>query len=94
MDSTPNIEHFNLNLDGFTPEAETAFLFAIDILDNLLDPDFITQPINVDASFTDLTEIGLEETVLGKGQPTIVIGDISPFISDPEFAESFLPNVL
>ncbi len=95
MTINPNIENFNITFDGFTPEAQEAFLFAIDILDNILDPNFITQPIDLQANFTNLGGSGFDENTLGEGSPSFFIGnDFLDFIPDEDIRDFFLPNVL
>lgn len=95
MTINPNIENFNITFDGFTAEAQEAFLFAIDILDNILDPNFITQPIDLQANFTNLGGSGFNENALGQGSPSFFIGnDFLDFIPDEDIRDMFLPNVL
>ncbi len=94
MTSDINIENFNVSFDGFTPEAEEAFLFAIDIMDNILDPSFVSQPINLQVSFADPADFGLSGNILGKGSPSFILSDVSGFISDEDIIDIFVPNVV
>ena len=76
----------NVNYTGFTPQAQTAFQFAVDIWEGLLDSSV---PITVDAAFT-----ALAPNVLGQAGANTVNRDFSGATQTGTWYSAALANSL